>query len=94
MILQCLWSTSEGFDPNTLEAIQLEDGSTAFIHRPVPTTMDGTILAVQEDVGLEELAVGKKDDAFDLDTGTTLKDYASKVRIFCFSMLFYEDFKA
>ncbi|XP_013908046.1 PREDICTED: zinc finger protein 76 [Thamnophis sirtalis] len=68
----------EGFDPNTLEAIQLEDGSTAFIHRPVPTTMDDTILAVEADVGLEELAVGKKDDAFDLDTGITLKDYTSK----------------
>ncbi|KAM6454857.1 zinc finger protein 76 isoform 1-T1 [Liasis olivaceus] len=68
----------EGFDPNTLEAIQLEDGSTAFIHHPVSTTVGGTILAVQADVGLEELAVGKKVDAFDLDTGTTLKDYASK----------------
>uniref|UniRef100_A0A2D4IZW1 Zinc finger protein 76 n=1 Tax=Micrurus lemniscatus lemniscatus TaxID=129467 RepID=A0A2D4IZW1_MICLE len=75
----------EGFDPNTLEAIQLEDGSTAFIHRPVPTTMDGTILAMQADVGLEELAE-KKDDSFDLNTDTTLKDYTSKVRIFCFSM--------
>uniref|UniRef100_A0A2D4IZV3 Transcription factor IIIA n=1 Tax=Micrurus lemniscatus lemniscatus TaxID=129467 RepID=A0A2D4IZV3_MICLE len=67
----------EGFDPNTLEAIQLEDGSTAFIHRPVPTTMDGTILAMQADVGLEELAE-KKDDSFDLNTDTTLKDYTSK----------------
>ncbi|XP_015686238.1 zinc finger protein 76-like, partial [Protobothrops mucrosquamatus] len=67
----------EGFDPSTLEAIQLEDGSTAFIHRPVPTTMGGSILAVQADEGLEELA-GKKNDAFDLDTDTTLEDYTSK----------------
>uniref|UniRef100_A0A670JCV6 Uncharacterized protein n=1 Tax=Podarcis muralis TaxID=64176 RepID=A0A670JCV6_PODMU len=75
----------EGYDPNTLEAIQLEDGSTAFIHRPVSLSVGSTTLTVQADVGLEELAVGEKDDSFELDSITALKDYASKVRIlFCF----------
>ncbi|XP_062997599.1 zinc finger protein 76 isoform X2 [Elgaria multicarinata webbii] len=69
----------EGYDPNTLEAIQLEDGSTAFIHRPLSMPMGSTILAVQADVGLEELAIGEKDETFDLDTISVLKDYASKV---------------
>ncbi|XP_061488311.1 zinc finger protein 76 [Rhineura floridana] len=68
----------EGYDPNTLEAIQLEDGSTAFIHRPVSMSMGSTILAVQTDVGLEELAVGEKEDSFELDTITALKDYAGE----------------
>uniref|UniRef100_A0A8D0B497 Transcription factor IIIA n=1 Tax=Salvator merianae TaxID=96440 RepID=A0A8D0B497_SALMN len=64
----------EGYDPNTLEAIQLEDGSTAFIHRPVCGSTDSTIVAVEADAGLEEMAVEEKD----LDTITTLKDYSSK----------------
>uniref|UniRef100_A0A670JCW6 Transcription factor IIIA n=1 Tax=Podarcis muralis TaxID=64176 RepID=A0A670JCW6_PODMU len=68
----------EGYDPNTLEAIQLEDGSTAFIHRPVSLSVGSTTLTVQADVGLEELAVGEKDDSFELDSITALKDYASK----------------
>nr|XP_034977921.1 zinc finger protein 76 isoform X2 [Zootoca vivipara] len=68
----------EGYDPNTLEAIQLEDGSTAFIHRPVSLSVDSTTLTVQADVGLEELAVGEKDDSFELDSIAALKDYASK----------------
>ncbi|KAJ6659842.1 hypothetical protein lerEdw1_018297 [Lerista edwardsae] len=68
----------EGYDPNTLEPIQLEDGSTAFIHRPVPVPMGSTVLAVQADVGLEDLAAEEKDDAFDLETISALKDYASK----------------
>uniref|UniRef100_A0A8D2KZG7 Transcription factor IIIA n=1 Tax=Varanus komodoensis TaxID=61221 RepID=A0A8D2KZG7_VARKO len=65
----------EGYDPNTLETIQLEDGSTAFIHRPVSMPMGHTIMAVQTDVGLEELAIGEKDENFDLDTVSVLKDY-------------------
>ncbi|XP_033008553.1 zinc finger protein 76 isoform X3 [Lacerta agilis] len=68
----------EGYDPNTLEAIQLEDGSTAFMHRPVSLSVSSTTLTVQADVGLEELAVREKDDSFELDSITALKDYASK----------------
>ncbi|XP_066479449.1 zinc finger protein 76 [Tiliqua scincoides] len=69
----------EGYDPNTLEPIELEDGSTAFIHHPVPMSVGSTILSVQADVGLADLAAEEKDDAFDVETISALKDYASKV---------------
>ncbi|XP_042319721.1 zinc finger protein 76 isoform X2 [Sceloporus undulatus] len=68
----------EGYDPNTLEAIQREDGSTPFVHHPVSMPMGSAVLAVEADVELEELAAGKKDDAFDLDNITAFKDYANK----------------
>uniref|UniRef100_A0A8D0H9Z2 Zinc finger protein 76 n=1 Tax=Sphenodon punctatus TaxID=8508 RepID=A0A8D0H9Z2_SPHPU len=69
----------EGYDPNTLEAIQLEDGSTAYIHRPVAMQAGSTILAVQTEAGLEELAGEGDDDALDADTISALKQYTSKV---------------
>lgn len=84
MLLQCLWSPPEGYDPNTLEAIQLEDGSTVFIHRPVSLPTSSTVLTVQADMQLEELAVEEKNVAFDLDTITVLKEYATQVRLHCF----------
>nr|XP_056700799.1 zinc finger protein 76 [Euleptes europaea] len=71
-------ASKEGYDPNTLEVIQLEDGSTAFIHRPVSLPTSGTILAVQADVRLEGLAVEEKNVAFDLNTITVLKEYATQ----------------
>lgn len=72
----------EGYDPSTLEAIQLEDGSTAFIHHPVSMPTGSTILAVEADVELEELAEEEKDVdiAFDVATITALKEYANQVR--------------
>lgn len=68
----------EGFDSSTLEAVQLEDGSTAYIHHPVAVPADGTILAVQTEVGLEDLAT-EDDEGFSADTVVALEQYASKV---------------
>uniref|UniRef100_A0A8C3S2M2 C2H2-type domain-containing protein n=1 Tax=Chelydra serpentina TaxID=8475 RepID=A0A8C3S2M2_CHESE len=68
----------EGYDANALEEVQLEDGSTAYIHRPVVMPAGSTILAVQAETGLEELAGEEEDDAFDADTMNALKQYANK----------------
>ncbi|XP_045049055.2 zinc finger protein 76 isoform X2 [Desmodus rotundus] len=68
----------EGYDPSALEAIQLEDGSTAYIHHPVAMPSDSTILAVQTEVGLEDLAA-EDDEGFSTDTVVALEQYASKV---------------
>ncbi|KAG8512122.1 Zinc finger protein 76 [Galemys pyrenaicus] len=68
----------EGYDPSTLEAVQLEDGSTAYIHHPVAVPSDSTILAVQTEVGLEDLAT-EDDEGFSADTVVALEQYASKV---------------
>ncbi|KAM5324569.1 zinc finger protein 76 isoform 2-T5 [Glossophaga mutica] len=68
----------EGYDPSTLEAVQLEDGSTAYIHHPAAMPSDSTILAVQTEVGLEDLAA-EDDEGFSTDTVVALEQYASKV---------------
>nr|XP_013012107.1 zinc finger protein 76 isoform X2 [Cavia porcellus] len=68
----------EGHDPSTLEAIQLEDGSTAYIHHAGAVPPDGTILAVQTEVGLEDLAV-EDEEGFGTDTVVALEQCASKV---------------
>ncbi|XP_006144249.1 zinc finger protein 76 isoform X2 [Tupaia chinensis] len=57
------------------QAVQLEDGSMAYIHR---TPKDSTILAVQTEVGLEDLAT-EDDEGFSADTVVALEQYASKV---------------
>lgn len=69
---------AEGYDPSALEAVQLEDGSTAYIHHPVAVPSDSTILAVQTEVGLEDLAA-EDDEGFSTDTVVALEQYASKV---------------
>lgn len=69
---------AEGYDPSTLEAVQLEDGSTAYIHHPVAVPSESTILAVQTEVGLEDLAA-EDDEGFNADTVVALEQYASKV---------------
>ncbi|XP_029388878.1 zinc finger protein 76 isoform X2 [Mus pahari] len=68
----------EGYDPSALEAVQLEDGSTAYIHHPVSVPSDSTILAVQTEVGLEDLAA-EDEEGFGTDTVVALEQYASKV---------------
>ncbi|XP_074420197.1 zinc finger protein 76 isoform X5 [Larus michahellis] len=72
-------TAKESYDPGTFEAVQLEDGSTAYIHRPVIMPPGSTILEVQAETGLEELAGEEEDDAFDVETMNALKQYASKV---------------
>ncbi|NXE08308.1 ZNF76 protein, partial [Lophotis ruficrista] len=71
-------TAKESYDPSTFEAIQLEDGSTAYIHRPVIVPPGSTILEVQAEAGLEELAAEEEDAAFDVETINTLAQYASK----------------
>ncbi|KFQ80952.1 Zinc finger protein 76, partial [Phaethon lepturus] len=73
-------TAKESYDPSTFEAVQLEDGSTAYIHRPVIMPPGSTILEVQAETGLEELAGEEKDDAFDVEDINALKQYANKVR--------------
>uniref|UniRef100_A0A8B9PJ75 Transcription factor IIIA n=1 Tax=Apteryx owenii TaxID=8824 RepID=A0A8B9PJ75_APTOW len=68
----------ESYNSSTFEAVQLEDGSTAYVHRPVIVPPGSTILAVQAESGLEELAGEEEDDAFDAETINALKQYASK----------------
>lgn len=72
---------AESYDSSAFEAVQLEDGSTAYIHRPVIMPPGSTILEVQAETGLEELAGEEEDDAFDVETINALKQYASKVRM-------------
>ncbi|NXX11502.1 ZNF76 protein, partial [Podargus strigoides] len=71
-------TAKEGYDPSTFEAIQLEDGSTAYIHHPVIMPPGSTILEVQAETGLEELAGEEEEDAFDVETINALTQYASK----------------
>ncbi|XP_030898776.1 zinc finger protein 76 [Melopsittacus undulatus] len=71
-------TAKECYDPNTFEAVQLEDGSTAYIHSPVIVPPGSTILEVQAETGLEELAGEEEDDAFDVETINALKQYTSK----------------
>ncbi|XP_043818665.1 zinc finger protein 76 isoform X4 [Dromiciops gliroides] len=68
----------EGYDPNALEAVQLEDGSTAYIHHPVAMPSESTVLAVQTQVGLEDLAA-EEDETFSADAVVALEQYTSKV---------------
>ncbi|XP_010005397.1 PREDICTED: zinc finger protein 76 [Chaetura pelagica] len=70
--------STESYDPSTFEAIQLEDGSTAYIHRPVLVPPGSTILEVQAEAGLEELAGEEEEDAFDVETTSALREYISK----------------
>ncbi|XP_059687122.1 zinc finger protein 76 [Gavia stellata] len=71
-------TAKESYDPSTFEAVHLEDGSTAYVHRPVVMPPGSTILEVQAETGLEELAGEEEDDAFDVETINALKQYASK----------------
>ncbi|NWR63000.1 ZNF76 protein, partial [Bucorvus abyssinicus] len=68
----------ESYDASTFEAVQLEDGSTAYIHRPVLMPPGSTILEVQAETSLEELAGEEEEDAFDVETINALKQYSSK----------------
>nr|XP_009513374.1 PREDICTED: zinc finger protein 76 isoform X2 [Phalacrocorax carbo] len=71
-------TAKESYDPSTFEAIQLEDGSTAYIHRPVIMPPGSTILEVQAETGLEDLAGEEEDDAFHVKTINALKQYSGK----------------
>ncbi|NXI99117.1 ZNF76 protein, partial [Psophia crepitans] len=71
-------TAKESYEPSTFEAIQLADGSTAYIRRPVIVPPGSTILEVQAETGLEELAGEEEEDTFDVETMNALKQYTSK----------------
>ncbi|XP_023798057.1 zinc finger protein 76 isoform X2 [Cyanistes caeruleus] len=68
----------ESYEPGTFQAVQLEDGSTAYIHHPVIMAPGSTILEVQTETGLKELAGDEEDDGFDVDTINALQQYGRK----------------
>lgn len=69
-------SLIDGYDPSAVEAVQLEDGSTAYIHHPSGLQAESTILTVQAGGALEELTA---DDQVDADTIACLQSYSAKV---------------
>ncbi|NWY68777.1 ZNF76 protein, partial [Erithacus rubecula] len=71
-------TAKESYEPGTFQAVQLEDGSTAYIHRPVILAPGSTILEVQTESGLEDLAGEEEDDGFDVDTTNALQKYGRK----------------
>ncbi|NXE40250.1 ZNF76 protein, partial [Ptilorrhoa leucosticta] len=71
-------TAKDSYEPGTFQAVQLEDGSTAYIHRPVIVAPGSTILEVQTETGLEELAGEEEDDGFDVDTVNALQRYGRK----------------
>ncbi|NXY22694.1 ZNF76 protein, partial [Atrichornis clamosus] len=71
-------TAKDSYEPGTFQAVQLEDGSTAYIHHPVIVAPGSTILEVQTETGLEELAGEEEDEAFDVDTINALQQYGSK----------------
>uniref|UniRef100_A0A674H8I0 Transcription factor IIIA n=1 Tax=Taeniopygia guttata TaxID=59729 RepID=A0A674H8I0_TAEGU len=71
-------TAKESHEPGTLQAVQLEDGSTAYIHRPVIVAPGSTVLEVQTEPELQELAGEEEDDGFDVDTMNALQQYGRK----------------
>lgn len=75
-----MFPLAESCEPGTFQAVQLEDGSTAYIHRPVIVAPGSTTLEVQTETGLEELAGKEEEDGFDVDTINAVQQYGRKVR--------------
>ncbi|NXR87105.1 ZNF76 protein, partial [Hypocryptadius cinnamomeus] len=71
-------TAKESYEPSTFQAVQLEDGSTAYIHRPVILAPGSTILQVQTETGLQELAGEEEDDGLDVATINALQQYGRK----------------
>ncbi|XP_041322789.1 zinc finger protein 76 isoform X5 [Pyrgilauda ruficollis] len=71
-------TAKESYEPSTFQAVQLEDGSTAYIHHPVILAPGSTILQVQTETGLQELAGEEEDDGLDVDTINALQQYGRK----------------
>ncbi|XP_059723477.1 zinc finger protein 76 isoform X2 [Haemorhous mexicanus] len=71
-------TAKESYEPGTFQAVQLEDGSTAYIQHPVIVAPGSTILQVQTETGLQELAGKEEDDGLDVDTINALQQYGRK----------------
>ncbi|XP_071674034.1 zinc finger protein 76 isoform X3 [Patagioenas fasciata] len=75
-------TVKESYEPSTFETVQVEDGSAACIHRPVLVPPGSTVLEVQAETALEELAGEEEEDddsACDVETMNAFKQYAAKV---------------
>lgn len=68
----------EGYDFSILEVVQLEDGFIVYIYYFVVVLLEGIILVVQIEVGLEDLVV-EDDEGFSVDIVVVLEQYVSKV---------------
>ncbi|RMB99380.1 hypothetical protein DUI87_24116 [Hirundo rustica rustica] len=63
-------TAKESDKPGTFQAVQLEDGSTAYIHHPVIVAPGSTTLEVQTETGEEKLP-GKEEDPVIVAPGST-----------------------
>lgn len=70
----------DSYDQSALQAVQLEDGTTAYIHHAVQVPQSDTILAIQADGTVAGLHTG--DATIDPDTISALEQYAAKVQHF------------
>ncbi len=68
---------ADTYEPNTLQAVQLEDGSTAYIHHAVQMSQPNTILAIQTNGTVADLHT---DATIDQETINALEQYTTKVQ--------------
>lgn len=73
----------ESYDQGGLQAVQLEDGTTAYIqHMP----QSNTILAIQADGTVADL---QTEGTIDAETISVLEQYSVKVKIITLSLILY-----
>ena len=66
----------ETYDQSGLQAVQLEDGSTAYIQHTLHMPQSNTILAIQADGTISDL---QADACIDPETISVLEQYTTKV---------------
>jgi hypothetical protein len=69
-------TSSETYEQSSLQAVQLEDGSTAYIQHTVHMPQSNTILAIQADGTISDL---QTDGGIDSETISVLEQYTTKV---------------
>lgn len=73
----------ETYDQGGLQAVQLEDGTTAYIQHMPPSN---TILAIQADGTVADL---QTDGTIDAETISVLEQYSTKVKIIALSLILH-----
>uniref|UniRef100_A0A803JRQ5 Zinc finger protein 143 n=1 Tax=Xenopus tropicalis TaxID=8364 RepID=A0A803JRQ5_XENTR len=76
---QAVQLEDDSYDQSSVQAVQLEDGTTAYIHHAVQVPQSDTILAIQADGTVAGLHTGEA--SIDPDTISALEQYAAKVSI-------------
>uniref|UniRef100_A0AAY4D9H7 C2H2-type domain-containing protein n=1 Tax=Denticeps clupeoides TaxID=299321 RepID=A0AAY4D9H7_9TELE len=71
-------SSAEAYEQGGLQAVQLEDGTTAYIQHTVHVPQSDTILAIQADGTVADL---QAEGAIDPDAISVLEQYSTKVQI-------------